>query len=322
MKRYPIKMLPYTTDAIWGGTKLMTQWGKKTDKNIIAETWELSAHEKGNSVAVNGEWAGKTLSEIVAQLPNAAGKRSERFPFFPLLVKFIDSAQNLSIQVHPDNAYALQHEGQFGKAEMWYIADCEEGAGIYCGFKQKISKEEFEQRIRDNSLCEVLNFITVQKGDAFFIPAKTIHAICAGITIIEIQQNSNVTYRVFDYGRRGADGKPRDLHIRQALDVTKLDVYEKENFTRGMLLEQTLDYKHYNLFKNEYFITDKYECIHKCTMDVLEDSFVSLTFISGSGRIQVDDYSVEFQFGDTFFVPAESGRLTVEGKCEFLASKV
>ena len=164
-----------------------------------------------------------TLAEYIAeQGKGILGTDCEKFEDFPILTKLIDAKDNLSIQVHPSNEYALEHEHQYGKTEMWYILDCEPGAFLYYGFDHAITKEEFERRIQDNTLTEVLNAAPVHKGDVFFNPSGTLHAICRGIVIAEIQQNSNVTYRVYDYGRVGADGKPRALHIRQALDVTQL----------------------------------------------------------------------------------------------------
>ena len=217
-----LKLKPACKDYLWGGDKLRTDFGVDSDLHPLAEAWVLSCHPDGPSVIAEGPCRGMTLADYIAQNgKKILGTDCEKFADFPILTKLIDAKGNLSIQVHPSNEYALEHEHQYGKTEMWYILDCEPGAFLYYGFDHEISKEEFERRIQDNTLTEVLNAAPVHKGDVFFIPSGTLHAICQGIVIAEIQQNSNVTYRVYDYGRVGADGKPRALHIRQALDVTE-----------------------------------------------------------------------------------------------------
>ena len=220
---YPMKLIAPLKDYIWGGTKLKTAFGKKTDLEKVAESWQLSCHKDGSSIIENGEYAGKTLPEYI----EAAGKEvlgtdCASFEYFPILIKLIDAKDNLSVQVHPDNEYAMRVEGEYGKTEMWYIVDCEPGATLLYGFQHEISKEEFARRIADNTLLEVTNAVTVHKGDCFFIEAGTLHAIGKGILIAEIQQNSNTTYRIYDYGRLGNDGKPRPLHVEKAKDVTRL----------------------------------------------------------------------------------------------------
>jgi mannose-6-phosphate isomerase len=176
-----------------------------------------SCHPDGPSYLPDGT----TLAAYIAAHPGCLGTDCDKFEQFPILTKFIDAKQNLSVQVHPSNEYALKKEHQYGKTEMWYVLDCLPGAYLYYGFDHEISKEEFAERIKNNTLTEVLNAVPVHKGDCFFIPSGTLHAICQGIVIAEVQQNSNVTYRVYDYGRVSADGKPRALHIEKALDVTR-----------------------------------------------------------------------------------------------------
>ena len=161
-----------------------------------------------------------TLVDFLSAHPEALGTEAAKFEFFPVLVKLIDAASNLSVQVHPDDAYALANEGQYGKTEMWYVVECEPGAGMYCGFKRKVSKEELEIALNNGTITDLLNFIEVKKGDCLFIKSGTVHAICGGVLVYEIQQNSTLTYRLYDYGRVGADGKPRELHIAKALEVT------------------------------------------------------------------------------------------------------
>ena len=241
-----LKLKPSCKDYLWGGHRLVEEYGKEYDGEILAETWELSCHPDGPSTIVNGAYAGKTLEEYIeAEGKEVLGTNCRRFRDFPILTKFIDAKQDLSIQVHPDNRYALKNEGQYGKTEMWYVVDAGKEAFLYYGFKKEVSKEEFARRIREDTLLEVLNAVPVQKGDVLFIESGTIHAIGKDILIAEIQQNSNVTYRVYDYGRVGKDGKKRDLHIEKAIAVTN----------RVPLIKSRSSYPH--VADCDYFTVDK-----------------------------------------------------------------
>ena len=215
-----VKLIPECKDNIWGGMKLKEKYGKQTEKNPVAESWELSFHKDGPTRLESG----KTLQETVTETD--LGENCKGFPFFPMLVKLIDAKQDLSVQVHPSDAYALKNENSFGKTEMWYIVEAEEGAGIYLGFKQDVTQEEYEKAIENTTLTDLLNFFEVKAGDCYFIPSGTIHAIATGCLICEIQQNSNLTYRVYDYGRRDKNGNLRELHVEKALKVTDLNKYE------------------------------------------------------------------------------------------------
>jgi len=197
MTKEPIKLLPAFQDYLWGGTRLKTEYNKKTDLEKVAESWELSNHKAGESIVASGEEAGLTFGEYIKKY-DVIGKRAKEFDFFPILIKFIDAKDSLSVQVHPDDEYSLKNNGEYGKTEMWYVMDCDEGATLYYGFNRTITKEEFRKRIKNNTLLEVLNEVPVKKGDVFFIKSGTVHAIGKGILICEIQQNSNTTYRVYD----------------------------------------------------------------------------------------------------------------------------
>ena len=210
MHKYPLLLKPAIKDYIWGGRRLIDEYGFETNGEIAAEAWMLSCHKDGTNTVLNGFYAGKTLDCVLAEWGF-----TERFP---ILIKLIDAKQKLSVQVHPDDAYALENEGELGKTEMWYVVDCEPGAKLAYGFNENISADEFEKRIKDNTLDDFINYVPVKKGDVFFISAGTLHAIGEGILIAEVQQNSNTTYRVSDYGRLGADGKPRELHIAKSLE--------------------------------------------------------------------------------------------------------
>lgn len=310
-----LRLEPSFKDYLWGGHRLVEEYNKQYDGEILAESWELSCHPDGPSRIRNGAYAGKTLAEYIeAEGRDVLGRNCRRFKDFPILIKLIDAKDNLSIQVHPSNQYALQNEGQYGKTEMWVICDCKEGAFLYYGFQKEISREEFERRIKEDTLLEVLNAVPVHKGDVLFIESGTIHAIGKDIVIAEIQQNSNVTYRVYDYGRVGKDGKKRDLHIAKALDVTN----------RGPVVKRKSSNPH--VASCDYFTVDKLNldgCLMKEMEGFVDDSsFMSILFLEGSGSIQCGGDVMEFKKGDSFFLPAGSGAYEVAGKCEALVTTV
>lgn len=223
MMMYPLLLTPAMKDYLWGGTRLKSEFGYACKSATAAEAWVLSCHKDGPSVVSNGEHKGKTLPEVLKLWGGPAlGEKAAAFPYFPLLIKLIDARDRLSVQVHPDDEYAMRVEGEFGKTEMWYVVDCEPGAQLIYGLRESVTKTAFRQYIRDNRLTDICNLVPVHKGDVFFIQSGTLHAIGAGILIAEVQQNSNTTYRVSDYGRLGKDGKPRPLHIDKAVDVTAL----------------------------------------------------------------------------------------------------
>ena len=295
-----IKLTPACKDYLWGGEKLRQDYGIQSQLHPLAEAWVLSCHPDGPSVVATGPLAGKTLPEYIQEKGlGCLGADCEKFTDFPILAKFIDAKGDLSIQVHPDNAYALAHEGQFGKTEMWYVLDCEPGATLYYGFQHQISREEFQQRIQDNTLTEVLNAVPVEKGDLFFIPAGTLHAIRKGIVVAEIQQNSNVTYRIYDYGRVGADGKPRQLHIQQALEVTQRTPPQPDPDFHG------------HLAQCPYFTVDVME--GRFTLDCGPESFVSVLVLEGTGILWEGDESMSLRKGESLFIPAGAGQCRLEG---------
>ena len=293
------KLFPECKDYIWGGEQLKTKYGKRTTKTPCAESWELSFHVDGLTRLANG----KTLAESVTE--KELGENVKKFPFFPVLIKFIDAKQNLSVQVHPSDSYALKNENSFGKTEMWYIVEAEEGAGIYLGFNQTVTKEEYEQAIKEKRLTELLNFYEVKAGDCYFIPSGTIHAIGKGCLICEIQQNSNLTYRVYDYGRKDKNGKERELHIDKALRVTSLTKFEPLRF------EDCLG-------KCEYFTVQKFEVSGERCFTADESSFVCITCVKGGGFIE----NMEMQQGDSFFVPAAYGEYVLSGETQIILTKI
>lgn len=317
-----LKLAPAFKDYLWGGTKLKSEYDKKCDLDKVAESWELSNHPDGSSIVVNGEYQGKTFIEYLEKEGKKVwGENAQSFANFPVLIKFIDAKQALSIQVHPDDEYALRVEKEFGKNEMWYILDCEEGSFLYYGVNQDLSKEEFAQRIKDNTLLDVLNKVEVHKGDTFFIEAGTIHAIGAGIMICEIQQNSNSTYRVYDFGRKDANGNERELHVDKAVDVSKLtpsctdaNANKKEELANNNTKEV--------LSKCKYFTTQRYDVANTLTLNAGLSSFHSLIILEGEGSVVCGNEKVTYKKGDSIFLPANAGEYTVDGKCTFILTTI
>lgn len=304
-----LKLQPIFKDYIWGGQRLREDFGFQSDLPKLAEGWMLACHQAGMNTIDGGSYDGQPLEQVVESVGKEAlcGTNAARFPYFPVLIKLIDAKDNLSIQVHPDNDYARRVENEFGKTEMWYVLDCEPGAFLYYGFDHEISREELEERIRNNTLTEVLNAVPVKKGDCFFIPSGTLHAICKGVVVAEVQQNSNVTYRVYDYGRVGADGKPRALHVKQALEVMRRTPPEQHDFSP-------------HLAKCDYFTVDVVAGGHTGTAD--ETSFVSLLITEGEGRLTCGGETVQAKKGDSFFITAGSGAYALTGSCKALLTTV
>ena len=310
-----LKLQSVIKDYIWGGTRLREQYHKKSASDRLAESWELSCHPQGMSVIENGRYAGKTLKEYIGQEGwGVLGENCRRFREFPVLIKFIDAADDLSVQVHPDNRFALREEGEYGKTEMWYIMDCKEGAYLYYGFSRPVEKEELEKRISENTLTEILNKVYVQKGDVVFVKAGTVHAIGKDILVAEIQQNSNVTYRIYDYGRKDKDGHTRDLHIEKALKVAD----------RTPVIRPRSQSPH--LASCDNFTVDKL-CLNGTFFDRMQGtvgngSFVHLLVTEGEGTAECGRDRIAFCKGDSLFLPAGSGKYELEGNCEILVTSI
>lgn len=316
-----LKISPVFKDYIWGGTKLKTLYDKKSDLDIVAESWELSTHKDGQCTIAQGPDAGKTLAEYIKEKGgNILGYHAEHSDELPILIKLIDARDNLSVQVHPDEEFAATYEGDHGKTEMWYILEAEEGAQLVYGFKKDMTREEFEERIQNNTLTESLNYVDVKKGDVFFIQPGTMHAIGKGILIEEVQQSSNVTYRVYDYGRKGADGKPRQLHIDKAVQVTNLEqaCHAKSEYT----LEQEDGYSRGVLAKCKYFIVERLDITKEIAMYCDENSFHSLLITEGNLKVYSDTETIEAKKGDSIFIPAASGNYKIQGKGQVILSTI
>lgn len=316
---YPLFLTPALKDYLWGGNRLPAEYGYQSDLEKVAEAWVLSCHPQGASTVVNGDLTGKTLSEVLNEWgAGALGTNSDAFDRFPLLIKFIDARDRLSVQVHPDDEYGLRVEGEYGKTEMWYVLDCEPGAKLIYGVNQNLTKEEFRARITDNTLEEVCRFVPVKKGDVFFIPAGTLHAIGAGILIAEVQQNSATTYRVSDYGRLGADGKPRELHIEKAIDVTSLTPSELS--VDGLSESADENGRTVLLAKCRYFTAELWE-IDGVRSAGDQHTFQSLLCLDGGGTLICDGKEWPVKKGDSVFLPAGLSA-EVKGKLNLLCSYV
>ena len=239
------KIHPACKQYLWGGEKLIREYGISSPNTPLAEAWVLSAHSDGDSrisfsegeLCSEGKESseGESFSEYLKCHPEAVGSFGKAFPFFPTLIKLIDAKKALSIQVHPDDSFALSREGQYGKTEMWIVLEREEGAFLYFGFQKDYTEEEIRRAIEEENFPSLLCKVLVEPGDVFFIPAGTVHAIGAGILLAEVQQNSNLTYRVYDYGRKDAQGNTRELHVEKALEVMnrkQLSAYRQEAFKK------------------------------------------------------------------------------------------
>lgn len=306
-----LKLRPACKSYIWGGARLISEFFKDNGQTPLAETWELSCHKDGQSVIAQGDHAGRTLAEWLAEKgQNALGLNCADCGEFPILIKFIDAAQELSIQVHPDDAYARLHEGQSGKTEAWYIVDCEKSSYLYFGFTRRLTKDEFCGRIADGTLVGVMRKISVNKGDVFFVSPGTVHAIGAGLLVAEIQQSSNVTYRVYDHGRLAADGRARELHIEKACAVAQLAPARTDYDFNGHLVHCP------------YFTVDKLRITDKGVYFAGADTFHSLLVLEGKGKIVCGADELSYCKGDSFFIAASSGEYIISGFCEALLTTI
>ena len=338
-----MRLEPAFKDNLWGSTKLRTVFGKKCDYDVIGESWELSAHPDGQSVIASGIFTGMYFGEFIEKYGHdVVGWKSSSLDRFPVLIKFIDAKKDLSIQIHPDDDYALEIENEFGKNEMWYVVDCEPGAFLYCGLKKDSSKEEIRERIENNTITDILNKIEVHKGDCVMVKAGTIHAIGAGILICEIQQNSNCTYRMYDYDRKDKFGNKRELHIDKAIDVVDVKKYKpfiSDNKDVPEGAEVLVSCKYFECYKyvlgsdaaeadhasdieDNCYNTENVRNTGKVNISVDAMSFRSVIVIDGSGKIAVGNNTMDYKAGDSFFVTAGEKVINLEGTGTVIVTKV
>ena len=297
-----VKLKPTVKDYIWGGNYFQS-FNKGLGLSRVSECWELSVRDNDSSIIASGPNEGKRLNEVISK--QDIDPVMDRFPYFPLLIKLIDAKENLSVQVHPSDDYALKNENSFGKSEMWHIISADEGSGLYVGLNDNYKKEDIEKALKEGTILNYLNFYKVKPGDTFIINPGTIHAIGKGVRLIEIQQNSNLTYRLFDYNRVDQNGNPRELHIAKALEVINYQKYELLTNQDGYLAN------------NQYFTVKKACFDDGLTISAESGSFVSFTFLDGNGVVN----DIEYKKYDTFFLPYGK-KCVIKGKGTAIISMV
>ena len=297
-----VKLIPAVKDYIWGGTYFKA-FNKGVSLDRVSECWELSVRDADSSIIASGKDKGKRLVDVIKK--EDVGPIQDRFKYFPILIKLIDAKENLSVQVHPSDDYALKNENSFGKSEMWHIISADKDSGLYVGLKKKCSKEEIKLALENGNILDYLNYFPVKPGDTFVINPGTIHAIGKGVRLIEIQQNSNLTYRLYDYNRVDKFGNPRELHIQKALEVINYDKYEVNKPVGNLLAD------------NQYFTVKEVSFDGEIELAANEKSFISFTFIDGKGKVN----DIDFNQYDTFFLPYGK-KCLVKGKGTIVVSMV
>lgn len=321
-KNSPLFLRPTGKDYLWGGTRLNDEFAKGIDMYPLAETWECSTHSDGPSFVVNGIYANKTLTSVLEKHPEYLGDKYKGEKELPILIKFIDAKEDLSIQVHPSDEYAFTHEnGELGKTEMWYVLDATKDAKLVYGLRRDISKEELRKSIEENTLTSILQYVPIQKNDVFFIPSGMIHAISKGALVAEIQESSNLTYRLYDYNRLDKNNQKRELHIDKALEVANLKSASEPRqplrvlkYEQGKASELLCRCKYFEVYR--MLINTERRQIVTYKSDSL--SFRVLLCVDGCGLIQDETESRPFYKGDCIFVPANSKELVIHGQAIFL----
>lgn len=320
----PFRLSPAGQDYLWGGCRLKEDFSKEIDLTPLAETWECSTHPDGLSIVVSGEYEGRTLRDVLAEHPEYIGKKHAEKGKLPILIKFIDAKRDLSVQVHPDDEYAGKYEGgSLGKSEMWYVLDAQKGTEIIYGFNRNMDRKTLHDSLKAGTVEKYLQRVPIQKDDVFFIPAGQVHAIGEGALIAEIQENSNLTYRMFDYNRIDKNGIFRPLHIDKAVDVANLagGTEPKQplrvlKFKRGYAMELLCRCKY---FQTERMLLNTERWREGAIFQTGEDSFRVLLCTEGVGTLTGETESLQFIKGDCIFVPAGSVPLRMHGKARLLA---
>ncbi len=305
---YPLKFEPILKERLWGGTKLQNVLGKPTISEITGESWEISGVNGNISVVANGPLQGKTLQELIKSNPKELLGQSvlKRFGTeFPILIKFIDAKKDLSIQLHPDDNLARERHGSLGKTEMWYVMQADPDAQLIIGFNKTVSRNEYSNSLENNTLLELLNYESVTEGDTFYIKTGKIHAIGAGVLLAEIQQTSDITYRVFDFNRHDKNGKLRELHTEMAVDA--IDYEKKDDF---IVAYQKKPNAVNPMVHSDYFNTD-FLCVqNSMTLDLSKrDSFTILMGVGGSCQLKTDLGDMVINTGETVLLPAKTKKL-------------
>lgn len=315
----PLKLRPCYKEYLWGGERLKREYGKSSAPDVTAESWELACHPDGCSTVAEGPLAGSTLAELGELDRDGFWGRACPGGEFPILVKLIDAGRDLSIQIHPSDENALP--GEQGKAEMWYIVDCEPQSFLYFGFKKAINREEFLKRAKDGTICQVLNKVPVARGDVFYILPGTVHAIGAGIVIAEIQQNSNTTFRIYDYGRKDLNGNPRPLRLDRAAEVASYEPIIPEE-CRANSAVNFPGFTMTEMFSCRYFRAYRVDVRERIELRCDGRSFQHLLCVEGCGEISVSDEIYPLRRGDSYFLPAALGEYEIGGACRVLLSRI
>ena len=315
LKSYPLQFEPILKDRIWGGEKLKTILNKPITSKITGESWELSTVEGDVSVVSNGVLKGKSLMELIDEMPNEilGTKVYERFgKQFPLLFKYLDAREDLSIQVHPNDKLAKERHNSFGKTEMWYVTQADTDARIIVGFKEDSSKEEYLKHLEDKTLVSILDTVKAKAGDVFFLETGTVHAIGAGLVVAEIQQTSDITYRLYDFDRKDAQGNTRELHVDLALDAINYKKVEtqKKYETKANTSNVVVDCP--------YFTTNFIPLENKVEVSKSGETFTVYMCIEGSFEIEFEGFKQTYKKGDTVLVPAEINAFILNGKASIL----
>lgn len=318
----PFLLRPSGKDYLWGGRRLNDEFEKGIEMSPLAETWECSTHPDGPSYVSGGSFDGETLADVIRVHPDYLGSRHAGESELPILIKFIDAKKDLSVQVHPTDAYAREHEnGQRGKTEMWYVLDAGKDASLIYGLRYSASQQQMRQMIREGSVTKILQKVPVKKDDLFFIEAGTIHAIGAGTLVAEIQENSNLTYRLYDYDRVGKDGKKRQLHVDKALQVANLQSSAEPRqplrvlkYRQGVASELLCRCRYFEVYRM-IVNTERRQKVHYRADAV---SFRVLLCVNGCGMIRFENTEIIFYKGDCIFVPADSVMLCIHGQAQFL----
>lgn len=321
MTYIPLKMHPWYKEYLWGGTRLKRDFHKADAPAVTAESWELADLPDGQSTVERGRFQGQTISQLGKHNQSGFWGTNCENREFPLLVKLIDAKKDLSIQVHPSNETADPKLGEQGKAEMWYIVDCEPKSSIYLGFSERISRETFLRKARNGTICEVLNCVPVTKGDAFYISPGTIHAIQAGIVIAEIQQSSNTTFRVYDYQRRGTDGRLRPLHLERAAEVLNYDPIMPRECRANSVITFP-EFTMAEMYTCSYFRAYRIDVHPEVTLRCDEQSFQHILCVEGDGAICHQSIQYPIRQGESYFLPASLGEYQITGHCRVLLSRI
>ena len=304
MLNYPLKFDAILKEKIWGGNKLETLLQKKTTKHNIGESWEISAVPGDISMVSNGILKGKSLVELIETYQGKLLGKNVFSKFgnqFPLLIKYIDAKEALSIQVHPNDVLAKKRHNSFGKTEMWYVMQADENANLIVGFSKEVSKESYVEHLKNKSLMDILNSDLVKKGDVYFIPTGRVHAIGAGVLLAEIQQTSDITYRMYDWDRKDDEGNERELHTDEAIDAIDFSAREKYTTDYEKKLNEST-----SIVNCEYFSTNILPVNAKIEIDnTSKDSFVIYMCVSGKGvKFKSDNFEVSLNYGESLLIPA------------------